>query len=71
MTLQKDPDTEPDTPEWRGNFVRHADGSWNILPLVLGALVIVVVGYVFVGDRFNAASDSNSKPIEQTVPKTN
>jgi hypothetical protein len=31
MTYQKD----PDTPERRGNYVRHADGSWNILPLAL------------------------------------
>jgi len=67
MTYQKD----PETPEQRGNYVRHADGSWNILPLALGALAIVVVGYMFLGDRFNTTSDPNSPVIERHAPKTN
>lgn len=71
MSNRKDPDTKPVTLERPGSYVRHSDGSWNILPLVLGALAIVVVGYMFVGDRFNTASDPNSKTIEQPVSKTN
>jgi hypothetical protein len=71
MTFQKDPDTQTGMTGPRGNYVRHADGSWNILPLVLGALAVVVVGYMFLSDRFNTAPDSTSTTIERPVPKTN
>ena len=66
MTDQRD----PNTPEPRGNYLRHADGRWNVLPLVLGALAIVVVGYMFLGDRVNTANP-NSPAVERPVPKTN
>ena len=65
MTNQKDPGSKP-TP--RGSYVRHPDGSWNLPPLVLGALAIVVVGYMVLGDHTNTAPSST---IEQPVPKTN
>jgi hypothetical protein len=76
MTYQKDPNSsEPETNlgrEPRGNYARRADGSWNILPLVLGALAIVVVGYMFLGDRFAPDRSSNTS-IDRpntSVPKT-
>ena len=34
------------------NFFRSADGSWNVLPIALGALLIVSAGYLFWNDQF-------------------
>jgi hypothetical protein len=39
------------------------------LPLVLGALAIVLAGYMFFGDRFSAPD--RTPGIEQPAPKTN
>ena len=65
MTSQRDPNQSP-----RG-YIRRQDGSWSALPLVLGALAIVVVGYMLLGDRF--APERPGAGIEQTtttVPQT-
>ena len=74
MTYQNDPN-RPDRDPTLGreparNFGRRADGSWNILPLALGAVALIVVGYMFLGDGTNT-SDRPSTNIERTTPKTN
>jgi hypothetical protein len=48
------------------DYIRRADGSWNVLPLVLGALAIAVAGYVFLGDRF-IGQDHNTPGVEKTL----
>ncbi len=54
MTNHHDNKTGQPNPSKRsyGDFIRRADGSWNVLPLILGALAIVAVSYMLLGDRF-------------------
>jgi hypothetical protein len=45
MTLQKEPN-----PSVRSlNFLRHEDGSWNLLVIAGGALGVVFVAYMLQG----------------------
>ena len=32
------------------DYVRRPDGSWNVLPLVLGALVLGIAAFLLFGD---------------------
>ena len=50
MTMpQNDRDPVRRTP---ADYVRRPDGSWNVLPLVLGALVLGIAGFLLFGDNF-------------------
>jgi hypothetical protein len=68
MTNQSDNKIRIDAPLKRTSldYIRRADGSWNVLPLVLGALAITVAGYVFLGDRF-IGQDLNTPGVEKTL----
>jgi hypothetical protein len=71
MTFENDPN-RPDTdtlPQQPTRNVARRDGSGTVLPLVLGALAIVLAGYMFFGDRFSAPD--RTPGIEQPAPKTN
>jgi hypothetical protein len=85
MTYQRDPDERdpaqidpivPKVTQRRDprDYVRREDGSWNIVPLILGALVVIVVGYMFIGDPATEP-DRTNPGIQQSppssVPKTN
>ena len=66
MSSQRD----PNQPRPR-DYIRREDGSWNALPIVLGALAIVVVGYMLLGDRFSAERPGTSiDRTKTTVPQT-
>jgi hypothetical protein len=70
MTYQRDPDQKTPSPlgrEPRRNFARREEGSWNFLPLALGALALFVVGYTLLGDH--GANRSNTS-IDRTTTKT-
>lgn len=49
------------------NFFRSADGGWNVLPIALGALLIVSAGYLFWSDQFSGQSTLLETP---TVEKS-
>jgi hypothetical protein len=68
MTSQRDPNRS--LPR---DYIRREDGSWNALPLVLGALAIAVVGYMLLGDRFTAerprtSLDRTNTTVPQSTP---
>jgi hypothetical protein len=66
MTSQRDPNRSRPR-----DYIRREDGSWNALPLVLGALAIAVVGYMLLGDRFTAERPGTSiDRTNTTVPQT-
>ena len=39
-----------------GDYIRRADGTWNVLPLVLGVLAIAA-GYQWLSDRQEPATN--------------
>jgi hypothetical protein len=43
MSSQK----EPDQPAPSFNYLRHEDGSWNLLVIVGGALAAIFLVYIF------------------------
>jgi hypothetical protein len=66
MTMpQNDRDPVRRTP---ADYVRRPDGSWNVLPLVLGALVLGIAGFLLFGDiggpdRPNLADTTPNTPV--------
>jgi hypothetical protein len=56
-------------PRGLGDFVRSADGTWNVLPIVAVVVLIVAGGYYFFGGLFNNRSNPVPNPISQDVPK--
>ena len=76
MTHQKDPnDTTEERPvlarEARGNYVRRADGSWNMMPLILGACAVAVIGYMFLDRAPERSTEIGiERPANPVTPKT-
>ena len=63
MTYQNDPDRGSGS---RG-FGRREDGSWNVLPLVFGALALGLAGVLLFGDNFGGP---NRPSLTDTTPNT-
>ena len=51
------------------DYVRRADGSLNILPLVLGTLLLGVAAVLLFGDGFGGA-DRGRPSVTDTTPNT-
>jgi hypothetical protein len=49
------------------NFFRSADGTWNVLPIALGALLIVSTGYLVWSGQFTSLGMSESPAVEKTM----
>ena len=56
-------------PKGPGDFLRSADGTWNILPIAAVVVLVVAGGYYFFGDRFNYRSNPVPSAVSQDVPK--
>lgn len=50
-------------------YVRRPDGSWNILPLVLGTLLLGIAAILLFGDGF-VGSDPGKPSLTDTTPNT-
>jgi hypothetical protein len=61
MTSQKNPDR-------RLNFLRHEDGSWNLLVILGGALGAVFVTYMLL-DSPSPVPKKNREPLANTGAK--
>lgn len=65
MTSQKDPERPME-----GNYMRRADGSWNLLPILAGALFVVFIGYMLL-DRSPGPVDTKvANPAQTQGPQT-
>ncbi len=49
------------------NFFRSADGSWNVLPIALGALLVVSAGYLLWSDQFSGQDTLEAPAVEKTM----
>ncbi len=52
MAYQKDPDRQRLT-----DYIRRDDGSWSVLPILLGVAFLALLGYFLFGPGFNTAPD--------------
>ena len=48
-------------------YLRNADGSWNVLPIALGALLIVSGGYLLWNDQFAGPVNLETPALEKTM----
>ena len=55
------------SPNTSSNFFRSADGSWNVLPIALGTLLIVSAGYLFWNDQFSGQRTMEAPAIERPM----
>jgi hypothetical protein len=49
------------------DYVRRPDGSWNVLPLVLGALALGIAGFLLFSDNFGGPGRPS---LTDTTPNT-
>ena len=64
MTYQRDPKRR--RPQ---DYVRREDGSWSLLPVMLGLLLLLGLGYfLFAADRASGPTTRTSQQTEQ--PRT-
>ena len=67
MTYQRDPDGR----RRPADYVRRDDGSWNVLPIILGLLLLIGVGYFVFADRTpDGPTPVTNQPNTTTVPRT-
>jgi hypothetical protein len=52
MTDQRDRDRRRPS-----DYVRRDDGTWNVLPIILGVAVLALIGYFVFGPGFNTRTD--------------
>ena len=58
MTYERDPDRRPTRRP--GDFIRRDDGSWSPLALLLGAVLLVLIGWVVFADRSTGPSTTTT-----------
>ena len=52
MTYQRDPDRQRPT-----DYIRRDDGSWSVLPILLGVAFVALLGYFLFSPGFNTTPD--------------
>jgi hypothetical protein len=65
MTYQKDPAGSSRIP----TFMRAADGTWNVLPLLLAAAALLIGGYALWGGN-GYLNRSTPTATQQSTPDT-
>ncbi len=50
------------------NYFREPDGSWDLIPLVLAAVIVTCAGYLYWGDQF-ASERPMDVPAAQQLNK--
>ena len=58
MTYQRDPDRGPTRRP--SDYIRRDDGSWSPLALLLGAVLLVLIGWVVFADRSTGPSTTTT-----------
>jgi hypothetical protein len=58
MTYQRDPDRRPTRSP--GDYIRRHDGRWSPLALVLGAVLLVLIGWFLFADRATGPSTTTT-----------
>jgi|RhiMetdeSRZDD1v2_1073273.scaffolds.fasta_scaffold935895_1 hypothetical protein len=49
------------------DYIRRADGSWNILPLVLGTLLLGIAAVLLFGDGFGGSDRARPSLTDTTL----
>jgi len=60
-------DRDPVIRRTPADYVRRPDGSRNLMPLVLGALMLGIVGFLLFGDNFGGPDRPS---LTDTTPNT-
>jgi hypothetical protein len=60
-------DLNAPTTNTASNFFRSADGSWNVLPIALGTLLVASAGYLLWNDQFSDQSTLEAPAVERTM----
>ena len=63
MTHQRDPEQRTDEVglgHGPRNYIRRDDGNWSPVALVLGALLLILVGYMLFADRPGRAQSNTT-----------
>jgi hypothetical protein len=63
MTYQRDPDRRRPS-----DYMRRDDGSWSIVPIVLGLALILGLGYLVFGADWNSQPGTGTKTTESGPP---
>jgi hypothetical protein len=53
MTYQGDPNRSRRRP---GDYIRRDDGSWSMMPILLGVVVLLGVGILLIGTDWNKSA---------------
>jgi hypothetical protein len=75
MTYQRDPDRDPDLrqtdPDLRQrNYLRRDDGGWGVLPMLLGAAFLLLLGYLVFGPGVDRSATTSTQRTEAPGPAT-
>jgi hypothetical protein len=49
------------------NYFRSADGSWNVIPIALGAVLVVSAGYLVWSGQFTGSDTLEAPAVEKTM----
>jgi hypothetical protein len=61
MTYQGGPNDPRNSGVRRGrDYIRRDDGSWNVIPIVLGLIVLLGLGYMLLGHRDDRAGPART-----------
>jgi len=68
MTYQQDPDRNRNVGLGRGprDYIRRDDGSWSPVALVLGAVLLMLIGWFVLSDRTTGPTTSTTTSNGQT-----
>ena len=71
MTNQSDPNRNQRRP---GDYIRRPDGSWSMMPILLGLVLVLGLGYLFMGSDWNRSTPvtgdtTTRQPTPSTTPK--
>jgi hypothetical protein len=69
MTNQSDPNRDQRRP---ADYVRRPDGSWSMMPILLGLALVLGLGYLFMGMDWNRSTTpvTGDTTTRQTTPQT-
>ena len=70
MTYQQDPDRNRNVGLGRGprDYIRRDDGTWSPVVLVLGAVLLVLIGWFILSDRATGPTKSTTTRVAKRTP---